>query len=130
MPWYFNFSRSYFQHRSQVFKYRFLSYDPPGGYPMSVTGFRQGFYSLVKSNDEKTDKNDHESLIYEGVRYFIHSPYDLFSKESLMINTIATHSLVVFLDPQKTIIDKALENYEPKRLDIFHYKSIYEMNLT
>jgi hypothetical protein len=117
MPQHFNFSRS-IQQRGQVFKYRIYTKEYKNTYPMNVTAYRQGFYSIVsmfESYAEKIITEGHDNFPLDGVNYIIHSPFDLFSKESASYQSIVTHSLVVYLNPQKAIIDEALEKYEPKR---------------
>jgi hypothetical protein len=61
------------------------------------------------------DQNHHKSFDYQGVKFLIHNPYEMFSKLSASHTTIANSSMVVFLNPQTTIIDEVLKGYEPKR---------------
>jgi hypothetical protein len=88
---------------------------------MSVRNHKSGYFSTIQlgingyKNEDYLDKNHHESLVYQGAKYLIHSPYELFSRESASHQTIVNHSLIVYLNPQKTIIDEALESYPPER---------------
>jgi hypothetical protein len=86
---------------------------------MNVSDYQSGMFSLVGllthvPSKRKYDFNHHEKFNYQGVNYFIHSPYELFSKSSVTHQTIANHSMIVYLNPQKRVIDEALESYEPK----------------
>jgi hypothetical protein len=116
----FNYSKAYSQ-RGQVFKYRTAAQSPPGNYPMSAVDHKSGYFSIIQlgisgfSGQDYLDENHHESLVHEGAKYLIHSPYELFSRESASHETIVNHSLIVYVNPQKTIIDKALESYPPER---------------
>jgi hypothetical protein len=91
---------------------------------MSATSYKSGFYSIVQlgikgisgETEDRLDENHHESLVHEGAKYLIHSPYELFSRESASHHTIVNHSVIVHVTPQKTIIDTALESYPPERL--------------
>jgi hypothetical protein len=84
----------------------------PDDYPQSVHNSRVGFYQfLATSVKNKPDTNHHQSHIYEGAKYFIHSPYETFSSDSVSHQTIYGHHMIVYLSPQKTIIDKTLEHY-------------------
>jgi hypothetical protein len=115
----FNFSRS-IRHRGQVLKYRIVTVNYKGSYPMQVTRYRQGLYATVylfESFKQMTSTKAHDNFPLGGVNFLIHSPFDMISKESASHQTIPTHSLVVYLNPQKSIIDEALEKYEPKRLE-------------
>lgn len=87
---------------------------------MSIFDTNSGFNSIIRqvahSGDEKVfDPNHHEKFNYQGLIYLIHNPYELFSKDSVLHQSILNHSMDIYLNPQKTIIDKALESYEPKR---------------
>jgi hypothetical protein len=62
--------------------------------------------------------NHHKNFDYRGVNYWIHSPYELFSKLSAHHRSIARHSIIVNLNPQKVLIDEALESYPPQRFEI------------
>jgi hypothetical protein len=90
---------------------------------MSITSHLSGFYSFLQmvktyeQADEDIDTNHHESFAQGGANYLIHSPFDLFSKEAPVHQTIVGHSVVVYLSPQKTIIDEALQSYPPERFD-------------
>jgi hypothetical protein len=91
--------------------------------PQSVTHFRDGFLANILKRDnyphykfENLDPNHHEKFNYQGLNYFIHSPYELVSRDSAFHQTIANHSIIVHLNPRKMIIDEALESYPPERL--------------
>jgi hypothetical protein len=101
--------------------------DPDKPYPMSIVASESGFHSLIEliSHVPKveimfrnTSLNHHESFNYQGVKFLIHNPFELFSKRSASHTTIANSSMFVFMNPQKTIIDEVLESYEPKRFEI------------
>jgi hypothetical protein len=94
-------------------------------YPMSVSDYRSGFISVImkrhkypRYREESLDPNHHEKFNYQGINYLIHNPYELFSKDSSLIQTVANHSIIVHLKPKKVIIDQALRSYKPKRFDI------------
>jgi hypothetical protein len=118
LPPSFNYTKSIKQ-RGQVMKYRFKSKNPKGGYPMKVTEHGAGFFGIMHTNgnlrDMKPFKNHHESFVQQGVNYFIHSPYEVLSKDSAHHRTVVNHSLIVYVNPQKTILDGPLENYKPFR---------------
>jgi hypothetical protein len=89
---------------------------------MKVKDHRTGFYSMLRSNrgylNIKVVANHHKSFVRQGLNYLIHSPYEVFSKDSAYHRTVVNHSLVVYLNPQKTILDEPLEDYEPSRFDV------------
>jgi hypothetical protein len=104
--------------------------DPDGDYPMGVTEHVSGFSSIIglvstrENRENRTfDRNHHKKFIFQGLNYLIHSPYEMFSKDSAVHQCIVNHSMIVYLNPQKTIIDKALEDYEPKRYEKVHSTS-------
>lgn len=126
VPEVFNFSRLLKQ-RGQIKKYRIRPSNPGGPdnpYPTSVADFRSGFFATLRKlsnhakENENLDFNHHESFDYQGLNYLIHSPYELFSKTSTVHQSIVNHSIIIHLNPQKTIIDAALENYKPKKFVI------------
>jgi hypothetical protein len=97
--------------------------DPDKPYPMSVVASESGFYSIINlvsviPKYRKIELNHHESFNYQGVKFLIHNPFELFYKRSSSHTTIANSSMFVFMNPQKTIIDEVLESYEPKRFEI------------
>jgi hypothetical protein len=119
LPASFNFTRS-FKKRSQVKKYRIQSQNPKkNSYPLSVREYRSGFLSIIRKfllgyrTDRLLYTKHHESFDYEGVNYLIHNPFEMFSRDSKLHQTVANHSITVYLNPVKTIIDEALEAYEP-----------------
>jgi hypothetical protein len=118
LPQHFNYSKSIKVH-GQIVKYRIRSQIPDEPYPMSVEDDRAGFYIMipifVNYSAETIDQNHHETHIYKGAKFLIHNPNDLFSKDSPSHQTVVSHSVMVHVDPQKTIIDKALERYKPNR---------------
>jgi hypothetical protein len=88
---------------------------------LKVAEYQSGYYSFVGMvsfipSKQFYDKNHHETFNYQGVNYYIHSPYETVTKFAAKHQTIANHSMIVYLNPRKTIIDEALKNYEPKRL--------------
>jgi hypothetical protein len=89
---------------------------------MKVTEHLAGYYGVLRTNENyrnmKLFSNHHESFTYQGLNYFIHSPYEMFSKDSAYHRTVVNHSLVVYLNPQKTILDDPLKNYEPYRFGV------------
>jgi hypothetical protein len=123
MPQNFKSSKGYYKHPQD-------RYDPlmeemllNRSNPQSVTHFRDGFLAkIMKRNDfpgyryQSLDQNHHEKFNYQGLNYFIHSPYELVSRDSAFHQTIANHSIMVHLSPKKMLIDEALENYPPERL--------------
>jgi hypothetical protein len=96
---------------------------------MIITEYRSGFFSLFRmkafwnSYDEEwfIDPNHHKSYLNQGIKYLIHSPYDLFSKSSISYQSITNNSLIIYLNPQKTIIDEDLKSFQPKRSEYFFF---------
>jgi hypothetical protein len=91
--------------------------------PQHVTDFRSGFVSIIRKRlnypsyrFESLDQNHHETYNYQGLNYYIHSPYEFVSRDSAFHQTIANHSIIVHLSPRKILIDEALESYPPERL--------------
>jgi hypothetical protein len=103
-------------------KYRFISKNPKGHYPMRVTDHLSGYYAVLRTNENyknmKLFANHHGSFVHQGDNYFIHSPYELFSRDSAYHRTVVGHLLIVYLNPQKTNIDDPLKNYEPYRFGV------------
>jgi hypothetical protein len=98
-------------------KYGIKMMSSPDDYPQSVQNSRAGFYQLLRTAFEnKPDTNHHQSHIYQGAKYFIHSPYEMFSSDSVSHQTIYRHHMIVYLSPQKTIIDETLESYPLEKL--------------
>jgi hypothetical protein len=130
LPPHFNYTKS-IKHRSQVLKYRILGVKPRLDYPKRVKDYHAGFQSILMTNkhffDFEVFENHHETFVSQGVDYFIHSPYELFSKESQNHRTIVNHSIFVHLDPQKTIIDTVLEKYTPERF-VFHISILEQLS--
>jgi hypothetical protein len=62
------------------------------------------------------DQNHHEKYNYQGLNYYIHSPYELVTRDSAFHQTLDNHSIIVHLSPRKILIDEALESYPPERL--------------
>jgi hypothetical protein len=94
-------------------------------YPLSVTHFSSGLLSNILKRDnvpgyrfESLDQNHHEKFNYQGLNYYIHSPYEFVSRESSFHQTIANHSIIVHLSPRKIIVDEALQSYPPERFDV------------
>jgi hypothetical protein len=90
-------------------------------YPLSATYHRSGLFSLFKLRaiylkDDGHD-NFHKKFVYQSVKYLVHNPYELFTRESTFHQTITNHSLIIYLNPKKTTIDEALEGYEFGRFD-------------
>jgi hypothetical protein len=84
---------------------------------MKTRNYKFGIYLLFKLLRKYMDSNHHENFVYEGAWfYYIHSPYEIFSKESAKHHSITEHSMIVHVNPQKTIIDEAVESYPLKRL--------------
>jgi hypothetical protein len=116
LPVSFNYSKDFFDF-NQVFKYRTRARKPDKPYPLSVVNYRSGLYSLVPQNRYAMpfDVNHHEKFITQGVKYFVHQPFEMLSKTMIKHESIVNHSMIIYVNPQKTIIDKALESYEPQR---------------
>lgn len=76
---------------------------------MKVTEYRKGFYSLIK---DQNLVEYHKNFNLQGSNFYIHNPFEFISKESTRHQTIKNHSLIVYLNPQRTYIDEALEGYE------------------
>jgi hypothetical protein len=98
-----------------------MSQKPNKTYPLKVAEYQSGYYSYVAMvsyvpSKRFYDKNHHETFNYQGVNYYIHNPYEMVTKFAAKHQTIANYSMIVYLNPQKTIIDDALKSYEPKRL--------------
>jgi hypothetical protein len=119
LPDSFNFTRK-FSIWSQIVKYRrkqasTLKFNVT--YPMKVESHLSGFRSLIrlKKKHSENDTNHHESQVYGGVRYLFHSPYDLFSKNSIRHQSLPTFRVLFFIEPQQTNIVEALNDYSPER---------------
>jgi hypothetical protein len=104
--------------------------------PQSVTHFRDGFLANILKRDnvplyrfKSLDQNHHEKFNYQGLNYFIHSPYELVSRDSAFHQTIANHSIIVQLNPKKMLIDEALENYPPERLIVVGCFSVFLISI-
>jgi hypothetical protein len=120
MPHLFDFTR-----RSIQYPYNNLNNTRPptdASYPLSVTDYRSGFLSIIMKRENYPsystvylEQNHHEKFNYQGVNYWVHSPYEVFTKESAFHQTIANHSIIVYVNPRKIIIDEALESYPPER---------------
>jgi hypothetical protein len=97
---------------------------------MKVTEHLAGFYGVLRTNEHyrniKVFANHHESFTHQGIKYSIHSPYEMFSKDSAFYRTIVNHSLVVYLNPQKTVLDEPLKSYEPHRFGIELVTNLFE----
>jgi hypothetical protein len=120
MPKFFNFSKIMKKRNyGNRFNIKTKDQDRNVSYPLHVTQYRSGFLSNIRKlpllYKNKThrflDPNHHEKFNYQGINYLIHNPFDLFSRDSKVHQTIANHSIIVYLNPVKTIIDKALEKY-------------------
>jgi hypothetical protein len=100
---------------------------------MSVTLPETGFFSDINKISHfpkrmKYDYNYHHSFTHQGVNYYIHSPHEMFSKFSAKHQSIANFSMIVYLNPQKTIIDEALKSYEPKRFEVPRFtRKLFEL---
>jgi hypothetical protein len=120
LPQHFNYSKS-IKLYGQIVKYRIRSQIPDEPYPMSSEDYQAGFYIMIQMVEryykDKIDENHHETHIYKGARFLIHNPNDLFSKDSPSHQTVVSHSVMVHVNPQKTIIDKALEKYNANRFE-------------
>jgi hypothetical protein len=117
LPKVFNYSKNFLD-QGQVVKYRIHSIKPTKPYPMRVSDFRSGLSSLIPQAgfSEPFDVNHHEKFTTQGFKHFIHSPFEMPTRTSMMHQSIVNHSMVIYLNPEKTIVDKTLENYKPKRL--------------
>jgi hypothetical protein len=125
LPSHFNYSRVRSKRRV-VLKYYITSQRLPDRYPYGVYNNRVGFDQRLFYSDENDNKqhhtNHHPSHIYRRAKYFIHSPYEMFSSDSASHQTIYAHQMIVYLNPQKTIIDETLESYPLERLS-YHFCS-------
>jgi hypothetical protein len=102
-------------------KYKTWTKDPEKDYPMKVESYESGYFSLVNLVSyipklKKIETNYHETFNYQGVKYLIHNPYELFLKQSATHTTIANSSMVIYIEPLKTNVDEVLEGYEPEKL--------------
>ena len=136
LPSSFNYTKS-IKHRGQLFKYRMRSESPEEYYPMGVTEYMSGFSSMIRFVPARTkpinktfDRNHHKNFIFQGLNYLIHSPFELFSKDSAVHQSILNHSMVVYLNPQKTIIDKTLEDSEPQRFEVICSKFFLQVKFS
>jgi hypothetical protein len=91
---------------------------------MNVTNYLSGFYSLFRMRPTllryqhiSIDQNHHEMYNYQGIKYLIHNPNELFTRQTPIHQSITNHSIIVYLNPKKTTIDEALESYDFKRYD-------------
>jgi hypothetical protein len=90
---------------------------------MHVNDYRAGFYAIVQTNidfyDTEIRSKQHETFTREGINYYIHSPFEMFSSDSAIHRTIVNHSISVYLNPEMTEIDEALKRYKLKRFVFF-----------
>jgi hypothetical protein len=116
LPGIFNYTKS-IPHYQQIFKYRSMSQQNTNLYPKHVTDPQAGFFSIIHQTRYRKpfDTNHHEKHITQGFDYFIHNPHEVLSKASIWYQSIVNHSMIIYLNPQKTIIDEALESFEPER---------------
>jgi acid-sensing ion channel, other len=117
LPHIFNYTKDKIV-REQIFKYRARAKVPRESYPTNVSDFQSGLFGMiVQARNFKApfDTNHYKTYISQGLKLWIHNPYEMFSKISQMHQTITNHSKLIYLNPQKTIIDKALELYPPER---------------
>jgi acid-sensing ion channel, other len=61
------------------------------------------------------DENHHSSSTFLGVNYFFHSPYEMFTKNSKHFQSSPSNALIMYIDPQLTLIEDALKDYPPER---------------
>jgi hypothetical protein len=110
----------------QVVKYRIRSQCPEKPYPLNVSEYRSGFSSVLQQTrfNQPLGSNHHETYNHQGINYYIHSPYELISRETASHQSIVNHSLIIYLSPQKTLIDKALEEYSPERYHLLLWKPL------
>jgi hypothetical protein len=47
------------------------------------------------------DPSELQTFTRQGVQYFIHSPYELFSRESASHHTIVNHSMIVYVNDRQ-----------------------------
>lgn len=99
-------------------------------YPTKVTYYRSGLMSnfrIVVHIDEKLkylDREDpapnhHDSYIANGVKYLLHSPYEMITRSTKSLQSSEYNSLKVFVTPQFTWIDDHLKEYPPNRRGCF-----------
>jgi hypothetical protein len=125
LPKNFDFSRDY-KTKYQIVKYRSKPLDPEEfnqTYPMKVSSHQSGFRSNIKfatkhisgQGRPSLDQNHHKTHVFEGCRYFIHSPYDMLSKSSKSYQSLVDFRILFFLNPQQTKIDDTVVAYPPQR---------------
>jgi hypothetical protein len=146
LPPHFNFTRSHFE-RTLLLKHRGLAENSTKPYPWSAREYLSGYITMVDLASATTTlngsdvnfyapnflisnfsistafikfygTNHHKTFDYRGVNYWIHSPYEWFSKLSAHHRSMTTYSIIVYLNPQKVLIDEALESYPPQRFEI------------
>lgn len=134
LPDSFNYSRSIKQ-RDMIKEFQARPKDPNDDYPMMISEYHSGFFSVFrmisvysKLGDRFLVPNHHKSYVNQGVKYLIHSPYDLFSKSSISYQSVPNNSLIIYLNPQKTQIDDALKNFQPKRSE-YNFKGILNIRI-
>jgi hypothetical protein len=118
LPNTFNYTKS-ITLSPMIQKYQIFSRDSGKKFPLSITDYRSGLFSIVHQAqpDEPFDSNHHEKFVAQGFDYLIHSPYEMISKASTLHQSIVNHSMIIYLSPQKTIIDEALQGYPPERFE-------------
>jgi hypothetical protein len=116
MPASFNYSKEYYP-GNQVLKYRIMTQEPNKPYPLSIVDYRAGLVSMIPRNGygEPFDVNHHEKFTTQGLKYFIHQPFEMLSRNMIKHESIVNHSMIIYVNPQKMIINEALESYEPQR---------------
>lgn len=87
-------------------------------YPFQVDYYRSGFSSLfrfIPIGGGKIDDNHHASNVYSGVTYLLHSPYEMFSRTSKKVQSSPDNALVIYINPQRTILDESLHEDPPEK---------------
>jgi hypothetical protein len=127
LPETFNYSKKLYS-RDLVMKYIAMAKVPKDPYPMRVIDSRSGFHAMTTQSRMYRDPlevNHHEKYNFQGFKYLIHSPFEMISATTTLHQSIVNHSMIIYLNPQKTIIHKTLRSYGAKR---FHLKLFRQLN--
>lgn len=89
-------------------------------YPFKLGSQESGYRAILRAisnyNTSGTlDTNHHDSQEFQGLRHTIHNANDLFSKSSVHYQSMPRFSLIFLIDPQLTLIEDALRDYQPER---------------
>jgi hypothetical protein len=102
---------------------------------LKVEEYHGGFFSLIrlvsnqlKFSKLKLDTNHHKSYVYQGLNFLIHNPFDMFSRSSTLYQSVVNNSIMIYVNPQRTMIEEGLKGFRPKRLVKRNFGKFYLAN--